>query len=34
MKDKNNKHIVDVHDLLEIESIRDKRKHPCDINKH
>ena len=34
MKDKNNKHIVDVHDLLAIESIRDKRKHPCDINKH
>ena len=34
MKDKNNKHIVDVQDLLEIESIRDKRKHPCDINKH
>ena len=34
MKNKNNNHIVNVHDLLEIESIRDKRKHPCDINKH
>ena len=34
MKDKNNNHIVNVQDLLEIESIRSKRKHPCDINKH
>jgi len=33
MKDKNNK-ITTVQDLLEIESIRDKRKHPCDINLH
>ena len=34
MKDKNNNHIVNVQDLLEIESVRSKRKHPCDINKH
>ena len=32
MKDKNNNHIVDVQDLLSIESVRSKRKHPCDIN--
>ena len=32
MKDKNNNHIVNVQDLLEIESVRSKRKHPCDIN--
>jgi len=30
----NNKIIVDVQNLLEIESIRDKRKQPCDINWH
>ena len=29
----NNK-ITTVQDLLEIESIRDKRKQPCDINLH
>ena len=34
MKDKNNNHIVNVQDLLEIESVRSKRKHPCDINNH
>tara|TARA_S200002703_G_scaffold4842_1_gene5922 strand:- start:4396 stop:4818 length:423 start_codon:yes stop_codon:yes gene_type:complete len=32
MKDKNNNHIVNIQDLLEIESVRSKRKHPCDIN--
>ena len=34
MKDKNNNHIVNVQDLLEIESVRSKIKHSCDINKH
>jgi len=34
MKDKNNNHIVNVQDLLEIESVRSKRKHPYDINNH
>mgnify|MGYP003654564830 FL=1 len=34
MKDKNNNHIVNVQDLLEIESVRSKRKLPCDINNH
>ena len=32
MKDKNNKHIVNVHDLLAIEFMRMRIKHPCDIN--
>ena len=34
MKDKNNNHNVNVQDLLEIESVRSKRKHSCDINNH
>ena len=34
MKDKNNNHIVNVQDLLEIESVRSKIKHSCDINNH
>ena len=32
MKDKNNKHIVNVHDLLAIEFMRMRIKHPFDIN--